>query len=125
MANDPSPGELPPVSLVVVNARVWTGDPRRPWAEALAVRGETLAAVAGSAEVRKMAGVRARVVDARGALVMASPPGTLVRGAPASFTMLEGAEQPQVGSVAAAPVGGLPVMEVVDGRVVRDGALGS
>ncbi|AHG92015.1 Amidohydrolase 3 [Gemmatirosa kalamazoonensis] len=59
-----------PVSLAVVNARVWTGDPRRPWADALAVRGERLAAVGSSAEVRKLAGSAARVVDAKGALVV-------------------------------------------------------
>src|SRR5687768_16282284 len=58
-----------PVSLAVVNARVWTGDPRRPWADALAVRGERLAAVGSSAEIRKLAGNDARVVDAKGAMV--------------------------------------------------------
>jgi predicted amidohydrolase YtcJ len=59
-----------PVSLAVVNARVWTGDPRRPWADALAVRGERLAAVGSSAEVRKLAGTSARVVDAKGQMVV-------------------------------------------------------
>jgi predicted amidohydrolase YtcJ len=59
-----------PVSLAVVNARVWTGDPRRPWADALAVRGERLAAVGSSAEVRKLAGPAARVVDAKGQMVV-------------------------------------------------------
>ena len=59
-----------PVSLAVVNARVWTGNPRRPWADALAVRGDRLAAVGSSAEVRKMAGAGARVVDAKGQMVV-------------------------------------------------------
>ncbi|HEY5564290.1 MAG TPA: hypothetical protein VIL33_01780 [Rhodothermia bacterium] len=31
--------------LVVVNARIWTADSANPWADALAVRGETLAFV--------------------------------------------------------------------------------
>lgn len=60
---------LPPVSLAVVNARVWTGDPSRPWVDGLAVRGDRLAAAGSSAEVRKLAGSSARVVDARGAFV--------------------------------------------------------
>jgi predicted amidohydrolase YtcJ len=61
-----------PVSLAVVNARVWTGDPRRPWADAVAVRGERLAAVGSSAEVRKLAAgdARARVIDAGGAMLV-------------------------------------------------------
>ncbi|MGZ8490893.1 MAG: amidohydrolase [Gemmatirosa sp.] len=54
------------VSLAVVNARVWTGNPRRPWADAVAVQGERLAAVGSSAEVRKLAGPAARVIDAGG-----------------------------------------------------------
>jgi predicted amidohydrolase YtcJ len=60
----------PPVSLAVVNARVWTGDARRPWADAVAVRGERIAAVGSSAEVRKLAGADARVIDARGGMVV-------------------------------------------------------
>jgi predicted amidohydrolase YtcJ len=58
-----------PVSLAVVNARVWTGDARRPWADALAARGERIAAVGSSAEIRKLAG-GAEVIDARGQMVV-------------------------------------------------------
>ena len=42
-----------PVTLAVVNARVWTGDTARPWAEAFAVRGDRFATVGSSAAVRK------------------------------------------------------------------------
>jgi predicted amidohydrolase YtcJ len=59
----------PPVSLAVVNARVWTGDTRRPWADAIAVRGDRIAAVGSSAEVRKMSG-GARVIDAHGQMLV-------------------------------------------------------
>ncbi|MEJ7813099.1 MAG: amidohydrolase family protein, partial [Gemmatimonadaceae bacterium] len=58
------------VTLAVVNARVWTGDARRPWADAVAVRGERLAAVGSSAEVRKLATTRTRVVDAGGQMLV-------------------------------------------------------
>ena len=59
-----------PVTLAVVNARVWTGDARRPWADAVAVRGERIAAVGSSAEVRKLALAGARVIDAAGAMLV-------------------------------------------------------
>jgi predicted amidohydrolase YtcJ len=59
-----------PVTLAVVNARVWTGDARRPWADAVAVRGDRIVAVGSSAEVRKLAPAGARVVDARGQMVV-------------------------------------------------------
>jgi predicted amidohydrolase YtcJ len=65
-----------PVTLVVVNARVWTGDARRPWADAIAVRGERIALVGSSAEVRKLAaaaaraGAAPRVHDAGGQMVV-------------------------------------------------------
>ena len=44
-----------PISLAVVNTRVWTGDSAAPWAEALAVSGERLAAVGTNDEVRRLA----------------------------------------------------------------------
>ena len=59
-----------PITLAVVNARVWTGDARRPWADAVAVRGERLAAVGSSAEIRKLAPPGARIIDARGGMLV-------------------------------------------------------
>ena len=58
-----------PVSLAVVNARVWTGDSARPWAEAFAVRGDRFATVGSSAAIRKITG-NARVIDAAGRMVV-------------------------------------------------------
>lgn len=59
-----------PVTLAVVNARVWTGNPKRPWADAIAARGDTITAVGSSAEVKKAAGEGARIIDAKGAMVV-------------------------------------------------------
>ena len=57
------------MTLAIVNARIWTGDPARPWAEALAVRGDEIALVGGSDEVRRAAsGVTP--IDAGGRLVV-------------------------------------------------------
>ena len=58
------------ISLAIVNARVWTGDARRPWADAVAVDGAHIAAVGSSAEVCKLAGAGTRVIDAHGAMVV-------------------------------------------------------
>jgi hypothetical protein len=60
------------VTLAVVNARVWTGAARRPWADAVVVRGDRLALVGGSAEARKLAAGApgARVIDARGQMLV-------------------------------------------------------
>ena len=66
---DKSSTQSAPVTLVVVNARVWTGDSTRPWAEAIAVGGERIASVGSSAAIRKMAG-QARVIDAGGQMVV-------------------------------------------------------
>ena len=58
-----------PITLAVVNARVWTGDPAAPWAEALAVSGEEIAAVGTSDQIRtRAAGVTP--IDAAGRLVV-------------------------------------------------------
>jgi predicted amidohydrolase YtcJ len=62
-----APAPVP--ALAIVNARVWTGDPRRPWADAVLVRGERIEAVGASAEVKKRAGA-ARVLDARGMMLV-------------------------------------------------------
>lgn len=56
--------------LAVVNARVWTGDPRRPWADALAAAGNRLAAVGSSAEIRKLTIPSTRVIDAAGRMIV-------------------------------------------------------
>ncbi|MBA4073172.1 MAG: amidohydrolase [Gemmatimonas sp.] len=58
------------ISLAIVNARVWTGDLRHPWADGVAVEGARIAAVGSSAEIRKLAGAGARIIDARGAMVV-------------------------------------------------------
>jgi predicted amidohydrolase YtcJ len=56
--------------LVVVNARVWTGDTGRPEAEAIAVLGERIVAVGTSAAVEAWAGPRTRRFDAGGRRVV-------------------------------------------------------
>jgi predicted amidohydrolase YtcJ len=63
-------GKSAPVTLAVVNARIWTGNAKRPWAEAIAVRGDRIAAVGSSAEIQKMTGADAKVIDAHGQMLV-------------------------------------------------------
>lgn len=57
-------------TLAVVNARVWTGDSRHPWADAFAVDGERITLVGTSAAVRKLVTPTTRVIDAKGMMVV-------------------------------------------------------
>ena len=64
-----APAPTPVSALAIVNARVWTGDVRHPWADAVLVRGERIDAVGSSAEIRKRASAGVRTVDAHGMMV--------------------------------------------------------
>lgn len=60
----------PSADLLITNARVWTVDPSRPKAEAVAVLGDRIVAVGSSVEVESWRGPRTRVVDAGGKLLL-------------------------------------------------------
>ncbi|TWH72751.1 amidohydrolase [Modestobacter roseus] len=64
------PPTPPTPDLVVTGARIWTLDPERPWAEALAVRDGVLVAVGPADEVTRHAGPGTEVHDLAGALVL-------------------------------------------------------
>ncbi len=61
--------ERAPIDVAIVNARVWTGDSVRPWAEAVAIAEDRIVAVGTSAEVRERVSAGTKVVDANGGLV--------------------------------------------------------
>jgi len=58
-----------PVTIAIVNGVVWTGEPSQPRAEAVALRGDRIAAVGSNAEIRALAGPSTRIIDARGGMV--------------------------------------------------------
>src|SRR5262245_21797398 len=60
----------PAADLVVLNARVWTGDARRPEAEAIAVVGERIVAVGSRADIELWRGPETGLVDAEGRRVV-------------------------------------------------------
>ena len=62
--------EPAPPDLVLMGGRVFTGDPRQPWAEAVAIRGDKIAAVGTSASVGAMAGARSRRIALDGRVVV-------------------------------------------------------
>ena len=55
---------------VYTNARIWTGDPTNPWAEALAVAGGAILAVGAAPDVEALAGASTRTIDLGGGFVV-------------------------------------------------------
>jgi hypothetical protein len=60
----------PLADLVVVNAKIWTVNPKQPEAEALAVWHGRILAVGSSGDMRKLAGPKTRVLDLKGKRVL-------------------------------------------------------
>lgn len=60
----------PPADLVLTSAKIWTGDPSRPEAQALAVRNGRIIAVGTDAEIEKLRGAGTRTIDAKGRRVV-------------------------------------------------------
>jgi imidazolonepropionase-like amidohydrolase len=118
--NDAVPTSASPTAsmLVVVNARVRTGDPRRPVADAVLVRDGDVVAVGSSAELRKRAGSSAEVIDARGwAVTSRHGAGLLVPGGAADLLVVAG--EPDASSPIA-PHDPAVAIVIERGRVVRD-----
>jgi len=63
-------GASPPAAMIFKAGRIWTGDPARPWAEAVAVRDGAIVAVGDAAEVERSRGPATRVVDHPGGFAM-------------------------------------------------------
>jgi predicted amidohydrolase YtcJ len=59
-----------PADLIFHNAKVYTADDAMPRAEAIAIRGDRIAAVGSSAAILKLKGASTRVIDARGATIL-------------------------------------------------------
>jgi predicted amidohydrolase YtcJ len=116
-----APTDAPP-ALALVNARVWTGDRRRPWADAILMIDGCVAALGSSAEIAKRLPVGTQVVDARRQLVARRPaqgetPDRLHPGEPADLVMVQDIRPPvTVAAIAAADV----LMLIADGRIVHD-----
>jgi predicted amidohydrolase YtcJ len=60
----------PPHATLVVQGHIWTGDEKRPWAEAVAARDEQIVAVGSRDDVAKLIGDDTQVIDAGDGLVV-------------------------------------------------------
>src|SRR5881409_2193667 len=67
-----APGQPPEMSadLVLLDGAVVTEDPARPGARAVAVSGDTIAAVGTDDEIARLVGPKTRRIDLRGAMVV-------------------------------------------------------
>ena len=57
-------------SLVITGARVWTGDPEQPWAEAVAAKGEKIVAVGSAASIELLIGEKTEVISVEGSMLV-------------------------------------------------------
>ena len=62
------------ITRLIVNARVATGDPRRPWADAIALADDVIVHVGASAALRKLVPPGVEIIDAKGATLSATAP---------------------------------------------------
>src|SRR5215469_7216489 len=60
----------PAADLIVTHANIWTVDPARPSAQAVAVLGDRIVAVGSEEEVSAWRGRQTRVIDAGGKLLL-------------------------------------------------------
>ncbi|HET7705506.1 MAG TPA: amidohydrolase, partial [Thermoanaerobaculia bacterium] len=56
--------------LVLLNGKVFTSDSSRPWAEAIAIRGERIFAVGSTNDIRELADADTKVVNLLGRTVV-------------------------------------------------------
>ncbi|MBC7759395.1 MAG: amidohydrolase family protein, partial [Phormidesmis sp. FL-bin-119] len=56
-------------TLGIINARIWTGNPDQPWAEAIAIKGENILLVGTTLEVQKLMNDSSQVIDASGKMI--------------------------------------------------------
>jgi predicted amidohydrolase YtcJ len=59
-----------PATLVITDARVWTGDPDQPWAEAVASRDEKIISVGSSAEIEAFIADGTEVISVDGSMLL-------------------------------------------------------
>jgi hypothetical protein len=60
----------PAADTIITNARVYTVDPKQPWAEAVAVQGDRILFVGSAKETRRHRAAETQVIDAEGRLVL-------------------------------------------------------
>jgi predicted amidohydrolase YtcJ len=59
-----------PADIIVIHGRVYTENPKQPWAQAVAIRGAKIVSVGDDATIEKMRGMGTKVINAGGKLVL-------------------------------------------------------
>jgi predicted amidohydrolase YtcJ len=59
-----------PADLIIIHGRVYTENPKQPWARAVAIRGSKIVAVGEDAAIEKRRGMGTKVINAGGKLVL-------------------------------------------------------
>jgi len=59
-----------PADIIIIHARVYTENPKQPWAQAVAIRGSKIVAVGEDAIIEKRRGMGTKVINAGGKLVL-------------------------------------------------------
>jgi predicted amidohydrolase YtcJ len=62
--------KVPPADMLVVHGKVYTVNAKQPWVQAVAIRAGKIVAVGEDAEIEKLRQPGAKVIDARGQLVL-------------------------------------------------------
>ena len=106
-----------PPPVAIVNARVWTGDPGRPWADAVFLRAGRIDTVGSSAEVRKRSDGTTRLIDAKQLMLVHPRAGVLARGAPADLILVD---RPRDSAGASATIDAEIVLAIEGGHIVRE-----
>ena len=59
-----------PADIIIVHAKIYTVDAKKPWAESLAIRNGKIVAVGTNEQVGRMRGIGTKMIDAGGKLVL-------------------------------------------------------
>jgi predicted amidohydrolase YtcJ len=59
-----------PADIIIIHGRVYTENPKQPWAQAVAIRGSKIVAVGEDATIEKRRGMGTKVINAAGKLVL-------------------------------------------------------
>jgi len=59
-----------PADIIVIHGRVYTENPKQPWAQAVAIHGAKIVAVGDDAAIEKMRGMGTKLINAGGKLVL-------------------------------------------------------
>ncbi|MDT8070671.1 MAG: amidohydrolase [Terriglobia bacterium] len=62
--------QRPAADVILTNAKIWTVDPERPRAEAVAIIGDRIVAVGSAAEIDRWRGSATKIIDGGGKLVL-------------------------------------------------------